>query len=350
MPSKFFLFEASPVSRRFLCVSHHASLDGWALSGFLKAILETYHRIVTGRDDLAHTRVRYASTLKEEPVPVSGSALKHALFALGKGTSALEPGAVPVGEGRLESSAEHWVKLILSPEETDLTVRAASQKPLAFVDIVSAALIRSVDVWNDEQGLPRRIAKIGVPVQMRGRHGPMDASVNISFILVTSPPEDRHCVRRLAASLAQSRETQFRLAADVRTACAGDALLNFFRLFPLNLRRRMTHGFWQLPFAPMLVSSFGVLWPLQGRPGDSKRSAFTNAGDLEVSEVHILGYKHAPKSPVRLLAFTFRGRLNVVLWTSNRLLAPHEARRFSGILRNQLITVADHLADGKGKR
>lgn len=352
MPSKFFLFEVAPGHERFLSASHHASLDGWTMLGFLKTILENYHRNVTGEECMEGKRAPWATSQKDQSVSVSGGLLRHALFAFRQGAAALGAGApaLPRGKGVPGSSGEHWAKIMLSEDETELTVRAAASAGIAYVDMLSTALIRAVDLWNDVRGFPRRTALVGLPVQMRGRSGPEDAAVNFSFVLVTAKSENRDSVQHLAEAVANSRRAQFRQAADVRIARAGDALLNFFRLFPLNLRRRITHGFWRLPFAPMLISSGGVLWPTPESSGPVKRSALSGVGDLEVSEVHVMGYKHTPNTRLRLFVFTFRGRLNVLLWTADSLLSPDEARDFSDLLKTQFTTVADILRRGGDTR
>jgi hypothetical protein len=344
-PSKFLIFEESLARRRFMSVNHHAALDGWALCGFLKTILDNYHRLVSGEHDCRAVGAPFASTGKQSPASITGSRVQDALLALRQGASALGRAAIPRGGGIPGASGEHWVKLVLSEEETELASRAVFHKSFSHLDIISAALIRAVDEWNDARGFPRHTARVGAPVQMRGRHGQTEASVNISFFLSTVKPQDRRDMSALVACLARSRITQMRRAADVRSARAGDALLRFFRLFPLPLRRRMVHRFWRTPFAPLLVSSFGVLWPLPESTGFVKDSACARVGGLEVSEAHILGYKHAPNNPVRVLAYTFRRRLNATLWTSNRILTPEQAKAFSQLFRQGLVKIAATLAD-----
>jgi hypothetical protein len=94
----------------------------------------------------------------------------------------------------------------------------------------------------------------------------------------------------------------------------------------------MVHAFWQLPMAPMLISSFGVMWPevQDGRP--TGRSSLTRVGGVDVTEVHVMGYKHAPWTPLRIYAYTFRSRLNLLLWVANSHFVRAESEKFINIM------------------
>jgi hypothetical protein len=79
-----------------------------------------------------------------------------------------------------------------------------------------------------------------------------------------------------------------------------------------------------------------VLWPeLQnGKPtGDSFLRAM---GDVEVEEVHGLGYKLASSTRLLLIAYVFRNRLNLVLAASAELFTRGEAEQFVDLIVDNL--------------
>jgi hypothetical protein len=303
------------------------------MCGFLKTILETYHELVTGQQAVRVGETPYASSFKGDMVDWKSGKWRDLLFvAWNSVLTSIRKASMPKGSGDPHDPGEHCVKFVLTEAETQKLLQLAEKKGTAVVDLLAAGLCSAVDRWNAALSIPPGFIKIGLPVQMRGRFGSAETPVNISFILVTSRPADRRDPDIFARCLAESRMKQFRDLADVKAVKAGQTLAEAFRLLPLKTRQRMVHAFWQLPMAPMLISSFGVMWPevQDGRP--TGRSSLTRVGGVDVTEVHVMGYKHAPWTPLRIYAYTFRSRLNLLLWVANSHFVRAESEKFINIM------------------
>ncbi len=328
-PTEFRLFRHARNRHSFFLLVHHAASDIWTGTGFLRELLANYHRIMTGRppqwaEEGAHTSAMKTSVVTPGKQNWSGMRLmaRHALNCF------MDKPTFPRGTGDPDKDGEYYVKTVLTAEETNAIREAGAKAQAAFVDILVWGVNMAVDKWNADLNIRPGTINVSVSVQMRGRYGELDAPMGSSAIVLRFPPTRRTDPAALMGVITDNRAKQLRDLADVKALQAAEKMCGAVGCLPLSTRRRLIHGLCQGRNRPILVGSLGVLWPKVENGRFSGDSYLTRAGGLEVTEAHVKGYALAVRNPLRLLAHTFNGKLNLLLWVCRGHFTRAEATRF----------------------
>jgi hypothetical protein len=112
------------------------------------------------------------------------------------------------------------------------------------------------------------------------------------------------------------------------------------RIFPFTVRRRIVSFLMNRHQFSAAVTLLGTIWPQGNYENPSMNTCLTSSGALEISEVHGVGYKLLSSTPLLLIAYLFRGRLNLVLHSKGTLFTQKESEEFMGIMMKNLMNYA----------
>ncbi|MCX5873747.1 MAG: hypothetical protein NTY51_11035 [Deltaproteobacteria bacterium] len=339
VPTEFHLIRLPNGRSSLLTLVHHAAADGWTLASFYRELLAHYHRIMTGGDpEWAHD-YDPASSVKNRMVELKRTRWSDAVFFVKKSLSPyITKPTLPKGSGKLQEVGVHYVKSVLTPEQTDRVVKNVSRRGSPFIDALVGGMASAVDKWNASLN----ISKLGnivicVTVQMRGRFGETEVASNSSSLIVKLRPGERTNPELFSRTVSERRQEESDSLADVRAWLAGCTLADAVRSLPLTARQRIVHFLCQMPLIPILIAPFGMMWPeIKGgrRTGDSY---LKQAGGLNLTEFHTIPYKLGYRCPLILAGYTFRKRLNLGIIASANYFTRAETERFVNLLGDVLV-------------
>lgn len=332
-PTEFHAIRRSEERHTLLALVHHAAADGWTLSLFFKELLACYHRILTGREPAWAGQADSSSGVKTQLVQLNTGKWRDALFLARSSIimRAAKP-LIPRGSGQLQGSGNHYVKSILTREETASIVAKLSRAKRPFMDVLVGALGTAVDEWNADLNIPRGAIAICVTVQMRGRFGASQTPSNSSSVVLKFGPRERSHPEEFSQRVAERREEQFDSLYDAKIVKATDTLVDAMRRLPLTARQRIAHSLCQMPVIPLLIAPFGLMWPEVKNGRRTGDSYLIEAGDLDLTEFHAIPYKLGYHCPLILGAYTFRRRLNLQLMSLVSHYTSDETERFMDLL------------------
>jgi hypothetical protein len=336
--AEFHLIRHAEKHHSFFIIVHHAAADGWTILRFLKALMAAYHEIVTGKSPPWSVTTDYASSLKKQAISLKRQRLRD-LFIIARNItdSAISRPSFPERKGYSKSMGVHYAKRMLTVEETKGILQTLSGDRRPFVDLLVGGLAVAVDRWNASMGSPLRPLKICVTIQVRGRFGELGAPMNSSPIFLRFHPSERSDPAGFARVVAEKRLEETMKLADVRHFHVADTLTDALRRLPLSPRKRIIRMLSQRPIAPMLIASWGILWPEVRGGRFTKNSYLTHAGDLELTGVHALAYKPWFWCPLRLGVHTFRNRINLQLMAADRYFSSDQAESFMSLVANAVL-------------
>jgi hypothetical protein len=338
VPTEFHLIRLPDGGYTLLTLVHHAAADGWTLAAFYRKLFAQYHEKITGEAPEWALQHNHASSGKNRMVELEQLKMADALFFADNSLSRyFSKPALPKGSGKRKEVGVHYVKSVLTAEETNRISANVSAIGSPFTDALFGGLGTAVDKWNSSRNVPLGNLVICVTVQMRGRYGAVECASNSSSIIVKLRPGDRASPELFSRSIATRRQEQLDTLADVRVLQAGYSLVDAMRALPLWAKRRIAHFVCQMPMIPVLIAPFGIMWPeVQDgrRTGDSY---LKTAGGLLLNEFHAIPYKLGYRCPLILGAYTFRKRLNLQLIASKSLFTKAEAADFMNLLSTALI-------------
>ncbi|MBI5251815.1 MAG: hypothetical protein HY912_20165 [Desulfomonile tiedjei] len=329
VPTEFHVLHHSQGRHSFIGLVQHAAADAWTISRFIKRLLGGYHEIMSGQPP------PWQSEGVRRHLPVKGRSKtdselwRHLLFLIRKGLmpSIREqyfPKISHNGNGR----AEHHIKVVLPTDESRNIINRAARENFTPLDVVIGGVNTAIDEWNRALYIPAGIITTGLTVQMRRRHGPTDAPVNSSAILLKSNPTQRADHASFGRFISVQRVSRFRSRMDVSISQAALSLAKAVRLLPLAMRRKAVHYFLGRPMCSVLVTWLGNGWSgAQGRRFTTDLLA-RKVGDLEVSEIHGIGHALALKAPIRVWGGLFRERFNLVFTLGGEHFTRPEAESF----------------------
>ncbi len=332
-PTEFHAIRVGDDQHTLLALVHHAAADGFTLSLFFQDLLACYHRAITGGNPEWAEQAAYSARVKNHPIELKPGKWRDALFLVRDYVRVrTNKPSIPRGSGRDPGPGNHYVKCVLSREETSGIVSKQSAARMPFMDVLVAALGTAVDEWNANLNIPRGVISICVTVQMRGRFGNVEAPSNSSSVVMKFAPGERANPEEFGQRVSEKRIEQFDSLYDARVVKATETLGDSMRRLPLPFRQRIAHSLCHMPLIPMLIAPFGLMWPeiKDGRrTGDS---FLTGAGGLDLTEFHAIPYKLGYHCPLILGAYTFRGRLNLQLMSLVTHYTSSETERFMDLL------------------
>ncbi len=327
-------------------VIHHVAADAGVASEFGREFLANYHRIVTGQEPEWAESTPAVSTSKKRPVKKIQVPWTK-FFADGKKAIAklLEKPTLPQGTGRRDDLREFHVKRVLSVEDSARLSQAASLFRASPVDLLSAAANLAVDRWNQARNLPAGMLTTAISVNMKGRFQGMDRPNNSAQLFLKSLPEDREDESAFVRSISLHRIRQLRKQLDYTFFSDVSRMNASVRLLPFPARRRVVDFLTKQHQYSVGITLLGIIWPefKNGRPTGGTR--FFRTGDLEITDVHGVGYKLLSSTRLLFIAYGFRNRFNIVLGASACLFTRAEAEAFMDVVVDGLLTYTKKIQD-----
>lgn len=90
----------------------------------------------------------------------------------------------------------------------------------------------------------------------------------------------------------------------------------------------------------MAVTLLGVVWPKIENGKLTAETCLTRAGDLTMMEVHGIGYKLLSNTPILLIVYVFKNRLNFVLAAAGSLFTREESELFMDLIMKNTLEYA----------
>ena len=345
------LFSELPVELHLIRVSekhhvlclfiHHAAGDVGNLMEFGQKLLATYHELVSGQPpEWASSSLSLSSSgkkpAKHKQVTWRGI-LRNAARTL---TGFLKTPVLPAGAGDAhDRNKQHQIRRVISVQDSRILARHSKETQSSLVDWLTAASHLAVDEWNRRRNIAPGTLTTSLTVNMRGRYKNLDNPNNSALLFLRSLPHERTDPNEFNQVLAAQRLRHFRSRNDYRYYESLESFNNFLRILPFPARRRLASHILNKHKVSIAITLLGVLWPeiRNGKPtGDTFLSA---SGDLEVAEVHGLGYKLASNTRLLLVVYLFRNRLNMILGASASLFNRQEAEAFMDLIVDNLMRV-----------
>lgn len=318
-------------------VASHVAADALTFAEIAKDSMIRYHERVTGHKLEFHAVPHVASIGLKRTIPQTKTVWKD-YWATCK--QALLPYTtrcgLPRGNGSPDNSDECHAIRSLSPEDSELIVKASIRARAAFVDYVMASAMIAIDRWNGARGEETASLTAGLTVNMTGRFASADGPNADSALYFRCEPEERKDAVQLARRIHRVRIGQFRNQEDLKYAKAIGKLNKLLRVFPLGVRQRILSRILQRHQTSFALTFMGVVWPsAKGRKitGDSY---LTSAGGLEIAEVFAVPYKLVSRTPLYLSAYFFRKRLNLILSAAGWHFTREETEAFLDLIVSML--------------
>jgi hypothetical protein len=316
---------------------HHAAAVPEVATEIGRRIFLRYYELETGEPCPIGAEVDSLSTARKRITPARRHSKWEAIAFAAK--QALVPftmkSALPVGGGSPADSGQYHPKRVLTEEETGRIISSALKKRTSLVDLLVASSNIAIDRWNARRNVQTGTITTAMTVNMRGRR-PNAGLNNSSTLFFKSQPEERRDRREFARSISLSRISQFRRQMDFQLLDMLSRITDMLRFLPFSARRRITHYILNKPRFSIAITHLGVVWPVfkNGKPtGDSYP---TSLGEVSIPEVHGVGYKLLSSTPLVLIVYAYRRRLNFVMATSAALFTREEAEAFMDLFMGVL--------------
>jgi len=341
LPGEFHLVKVAEHHHVAVPVINHVAADAVVASAFGQRTVLEYSEIVTGiRPDLLDPAFSI-STAKKRPVAVKKRKYADILVRSLLTLSALaQKPSIPAGHGRKGDQRQFHVKRVLPEGPTERLTRPAAGKRIRFIDLLVASCSAAVDAWNGARNVRPGTVTTAVTVNVKGRYSGVRGPNNASVLFFRTRPEDRQDIPRLAELIATARTRQFRNQMDFKlrqnTARTADSL----RILPFGPRRRIVHFLMQRHRFSIAVTQLGVVWPLIINGVPTAESFPTSVGDMEITEIHGVGYKLLSGTQLLLIVYIYRRRLNLVLASSASLFTREDTEAFLDAIVDVLLNSA----------
>jgi len=232
---------------------------------------------------------------------------------------------------------QHQIKRVLSEQESQILVRLSEGTQASLVDYLTAASHLAIDEWNRRRDIAPGTLTTSLTVNMRGRYKNLDNPNNSALLFLRSLPYERTDPDEFNRVLSTQRLRHFRSRTDYRYYESLESFNNILRILPFPARRRLASHILNKHKVSIAITLLGVLWP-ELRNGKPTGDTFLKvSGDLEVTEVHGLGYKLASNTRLLLVVYLFRNRLNLIMGASASLFSRQEAEGFMDLIVDNLL-------------
>jgi hypothetical protein len=324
-------------------VMHHAAGDAATVTEFGKHCLLEYHRQITGSalDNRCH-ELGVSTSAKRQARPRRASWRNAPFRAANTLLPIIGPHSLARGTGQRGDTSQHHVKCVLPPEQSRAVWNNARQARASLVDLMAACSNVSMDLWNHSRGWSSGPFTTSMTVNMRGRFSSLGGPNASALLYFRSTPRQRKDGMALARAISLARIRQMRTQID-RDYYDNVARMNSaLAFFPFHIRRRLVHRFTEMHQLSAAVTFMGVIWPedRNGRPTAS--SCLTRAADLDVAEIHGIGYKLLSSTPLLVIGYVFRTCLNFVLAAAGQQFTRGEAEAFLDLYVNLITTGFRH--------
>ncbi len=330
---EFHVIRLGPDHNILACVCHHVAADAGTASEFGRQFLLHYHEIVTGQlPDWANHKLAL-STVKKRPVRPQSKGWIDTIKESHRGFMQIfERPVRPLGSGTKKDRNQYFSKRIFSESDSGRIFFNSIRHGVNFVDTLTAYTNLAIDKWNKDRGCEPGLLTTAMTVNTRGRMRDFDTPNNSSVIFFRSTPVQRQNFSDFVRNLARMRMRHFREQKDITTLRNIRRLNLATRLFPHAIRKRLVHFFLQNHRFSIAVTFLGTVWPklINGKP--SAESCVNNSADLQVTEVHGVGYKLHSGTDLLLIVYAFQNKLNLILEAAGSLFTRVETEQFLDLI------------------
>ncbi|MEW6347822.1 MAG: hypothetical protein AB1646_02060 [Thermodesulfobacteriota bacterium] len=322
-------------------IVHHVASDGGIAVEFGRAILAHYHELKTGSVPEWGLGGIPMSTMRKRMVQVEEGGFKDFLRKAGSGLTPLfERPTLPIGSGLKHDTRQHHVKRVLSMEQTAHLVSLAAKQKTSQIDLFVCATNLAIDGWNEARNTPPGTLTTSITVNMKGRFRQVQGPNNSAVLFFKSKPEERKNLESFLREVSLARIRHFRRNMDFRYYENVCKLTDSLRPFPFKIRRKITSFLIQRHQVSIGVTLLGILWP-EIRDGKlTGNSPTVKTADVEVTEIHGVGYKLLSDTRLLLIVYVYGGRLNLILASSACLFTREEAEQFLDLIVDNLLQPA----------
>ncbi|MFC1836992.1 hypothetical protein ACFL2Q_20110, partial [Thermodesulfobacteriota bacterium] len=319
-------------------VLHHVAGDGNLASEIGRRVVLEHREIVTGIPTDWKELTHSVSTSRKRRVRIKRNRWKDFVYGtrLGLLPFTHKP-TMPMGSGKRDDLRQFQIKRVLSEEETELIGKASRSRRVAFVDLVTACSNIAVDRWNDQRSISPGLVTTAMTVNMTGRYGNVDTVNRGSVIFFESKPEERQDLREFARKMSLARIKQLRRQMDLKLYENMEKGTAALRALPFEVRSRIMSRIMQKHKFSIAVTFLGTVWPVVKRGKPTGESFPTEAGEIEHSEIHGIGYKQHSGTQLVLIIYSFRNKMNFMLSASASLFTREEAEAFMDVFMEILM-------------
>jgi hypothetical protein len=319
-------------------IVHHAAFDAAAASEFGRCCVLQYKQMIErSEEDPVHRQDYALSTSKKRAVTVRmsrwESMLQSARLAL---MSVMSKPTLPAGSGMPQEKAQYHIKRVLSVEDTARIAVASLKKRGAFIDLLTACSALTIEKWNQGRNVETDSVTTALTMNIRGRYQDSDQPNNVSALFFESRPDDRKQRQSLVHSISMARIKQLRKHMDLNHNNNVARMVGCTSFLPFNARRKIVYSIVRHHQFSMAITLLGVVWPVIEDSKPTLESYPTNIGNIQISEIHGLGYKLIGSTPLMLTVYTYHNRLNLVMATSGWLFNRPEADAFMDLFMEML--------------
>lgn len=310
---EFHLVKLHPNRHLMACVMNHVAADAITLAEIVREFIQHYHELVTGEkspftglitpSSIAGKR----SARKKKTVPADyWRTFKQAIIPY-------QRCSLPFGSGIAMSNQEHYVKRLLTSEETRSIMTRSVKSRVPFVDYLMASIIVAIDAWNHAHKTGSGKITAALTVNMQGRFQELDCPNNDSVLYFGFESADRQDVQSLARLIYRQRGKQYREQMDLKYSRGLAKMNKLLSILPFESRKKAMARILLRHQTSFALGFLGVLWPETSSGRLSSNSYLTTTGGLEIVEAHGVAVKIVSSTPLYLTAYFFRKRLNLIL-------------------------------------
>ncbi len=341
------LFNELPVETHVMKVSddryviapvlHHAAADAVVASEFGRRVVLEYDRIKTVISTEIPVRDHGMSASRKRSVPVKRRTFKDVAKTVREAILPFkEKPSFPVGEGAPDDARQFHIKRMFTEEETAVVGKLALERRISLIDLLSASSNLAVEQWNERKGKGAGVITTSMTVNMRGRYEGVDGANNASVIFFKTDPDLRRDRNELLRQMSLARMRHFRAQTDLKTARNIKRMTDALALLPYGLRSRLVHTVLEKHAFSIGVTLLGVVWPVFENGKPTGQSWPTTMGNVEIAEIHGVGYKLLSGTKLVLIVYIYRNRINFVTATAASLFTRDEGEAFMDLFMDIL--------------
>ena len=209
------------------------------------------------------------------------------------------------------------------------------------MDISVAGINLAIDEWNKARDVTPGILTTSISVNMKGRFQGFEKANNSAVMVFKSGPEERRDPDAFAQGLAFKRRTYFNKHMDLKFFQNVSRMTSALRIFPFLSEAKDCEFFDQpAPVVSCGDASGNYMASRELRKSLCEHLSNHVPGGLEISEVHGVGYKLLSSTPLLLIVYAFRGRLNLMLHAKGTLFTRRESEEFMDIMMKNFLNYA----------
>ena len=327
-PLRVLLLRKSEAESSLVFTFHHSAADGLRTLLFIRKVIESYDnqvsddsqapediRIFRRGDELLEFAHSQRSRVEHYYMKMVSS-LFHRLF-----TAPLSPPTRIFHDNLGQWEEIHFCFETISPPEFQQIESKSKSVGVTLNDILLAACFRTIEKWNVVHGKVSRKISIMVPVNIRPKGFEHIVSNQVSFVSLSTKPEDRADPAKLLRRVG----TNTTYAVKNRIAFSIIYFLYFCSRFPLPVMKAIAKFFMitRVYVDTILLTNLGLIWPrASGAEGGE-----TKIGGAKIITVDCVVPVVTPMG-MGIYVGTYNKNLNVSLTYRTSFFSKEKAQRF----------------------